>query len=53
MIEEMKKWKKNRAAQGSGMAAAILNTQITEAKVKVRENNEKRKEINLDDALLE
>ena len=53
MIEEMKKWKKNRAAQGSGMAAAILNTQVTEAKVKVRENNEKRKEINLDDALLE
>lgn len=53
MIEEMKKWKRFKEAQGSNLAAAIINTQVVEEKVPVRENNSKKKEINLDDALLE
>lgn len=53
MVEEMKKWKNNQKAQASGIAAAIANTQFIEEKVVVRENTKKKREINLDDALLD
>ena len=52
-MEEMKKWRATKKAQAGGLAAAIANTETVEYIVPVRENREKRKEINLDDALLE
>ena len=50
---EMKAWRSNKKAQASGIAAAIINTEMKEYNAPVRENKTKKKEINLDDALLD
>ena len=52
-MAEMKSWRTNKKAQAGGIAAAIANTEVKEYVAPVRENKTKKKEINLDDALLE
>ena len=52
-MAEMKAWRSNRKAQASGIAASIANTEMKEYAAPVRENKTKKKEINLDDALLD
>ena len=52
-MAEMKSWRANKKAQAGSIAAAIANTEIKEYVAPVRENRTKKKEINLDDALLE
>ena len=46
-------WRAGKKAQASSLAAAIINTEVKEYIVPVQENKKKKKEINLDDALLE
>ena len=50
---EMKAWRSSKKAQASSIAAAIANTEMKEYNAPVRENKTKKKEINLDDALLD
>ena len=52
-MAKMKAWRADRNARASGIAASIANTEMKEYIVPVRENKSKKKEINLDDALLE
>ena len=52
-MERMRIWRTQRNAQASGIAAAIATAENKEYVVPVRENKKKKKEINLDDALLE
>ncbi len=52
-MSNMKTWKNEQKAKASSIAAAIANTETKEYIVPVRENTTKKKEINLDDALLE
>lgn len=52
-MNNMKAWRAANKAQASSIAAAIANTETQQYIVPIRENNKKRKEINLDDALLE
>lgn len=52
-IANMKAWRADRQARAGSIAAAIANTETKEYIVPVKENNSKRQEINLDDALLE
>ena len=52
-MNNMKAWRADKKARASSIAAAIANTEMKEYVVPVRENTKKRKEINLDDALLE
>ena len=52
-MTNMKSWRAFRKAQASGIAASIANTEMREYIAPVRENKTKKKEINLDDALLE
>ena len=52
-MNEMKVWRANQKATASSIAAAIAHTTTKEYLVPVRENNKKKEEINLDDALLE
>ena len=52
-MNEMKAWRAQKKVQASGIAASIANTEMKEYLVPVKENTTKRKEINLDDALLE
>ena len=52
-MTNMKSWRAFKKAQASGIAASIANTEMKEYIVPVRENTTKKKEINLDDALLE
>ncbi len=52
-MEEMKKWRAVKKAQAGGIAASIANTEMKEYIAPVRENRTKKKEINLDDALLD
>ena len=52
-MTNMKQWRAFKKAQASGIAASIANTEMKEYLVPVRENTTKKKEINLDDALLE
>ena len=49
----MKAWRANKKAQASSIAAAIANTEMKEYIVPIREHKKRKKEINLDDALLE
>ncbi len=52
-MEKMRKWRAQKKAIAGSLAAAIANTEIKERIVPVKENTSKRKEINLDDALLD
>lgn len=52
-MENMRKWRATKKAQAGSIVAAIANTEVIENKVLIRENTTKKKEINLDDALLE
>ena len=52
-IRNMKAWRAEQKARASSIAAAIANTEVREHVVKIRENTKKKKEINLDDALLD
>ena len=52
-MANMKAWKADRQARASSVAAAMAVTETKEYVVPVQENNTKKKEINLDDALLE
>lgn len=52
-MTNMKAWRADKQARAGSIAAAIANTETKEYIVPVKENNSKRQEINLDDALLE
>lgn len=52
-MEETKKWKDKKAAQGSSIAAAIANTQMKEYFVPIRENKTERPKTNLEDGLFD
>lgn len=52
-MANMKSWKVTKKAQAGSLAAAMANTQTTEYIVPIKENNYKKEEINLDDALLD
>ena len=52
-MANMKKWRATKKAQANSIAAAAINMETKEYIVPVRENTKKKKEINLDDALLE
>lgn len=52
-MANMKAWKADKQARAGSIAAAIANTETKEYVVPIKENTSKRKEINLDDALLE
>ena len=53
MMEEMKKWKATKRGEAGSLAAAMANTTIVEHDAPIREYRPKKKEINLDDALLD
>jgi hypothetical protein len=52
-MEETRKWKEQKQAEGASMAAAIANTEMKEYVVPIRENKTKRKEISLEDGLFD
>lgn len=52
-MEDMRKWKEQKKAEGSSLAAAVANTEMKEYIVPIRENNKKKKEISLDDGLFD
>lgn len=52
-MANMKAWRAEKKARAGSIAAAIANTETKEYIVPVKENKKKKKEINLDDALLE
>ena len=52
-MAEMKKWRAAKTSVASGIIAAIATAETKEYVVPIQENNKKRAEINLDDALLE
>lgn len=52
-MANMKSWKATKKAEAGVIAAAMANTQTVEHIVSIKENNNKREEINLDDALLD
>ena len=52
-MNEMKVWRAEQKGRANSIAAAIVNMETKEYIVPVRENTNKKKEINLDDALLE
>ena len=52
-MANMKAWRAYKKAQASSIAAAIAHTEMKEYVAPVQENTTKKKEINLDDALLE
>jgi hypothetical protein len=52
-MANMKAWRADRQARAGSIAAAIANTETKEYIVPIKENIHKRKEINLDDALLD
>ena len=52
-MEKMRDWKKKKQAQASGLAAAIANTTVNEKLITIKENNNKKKEIDLDEGLLD
>lgn len=52
-MAEMKKWRAEKQGQASSIAAAIINTEVTKEFVPITVKPNVKKEINLDDALLE
>ena len=52
-MANMKAWRADRQARAGSIAAAIANTETHEYVVPIKENTSKKKEINLDDALLD
>lgn len=52
-MQNMKVWRANKKAQGGNIAAAIANMETHEYIVPIRDKKNVKKEINLDDALLE
>ena len=50
-MERMRKWKSQQNALSGSIAAAINNTKLEEHNVTIKENNSKKKEINLNDVL--
>lgn len=52
-MANMKSWRATKQAQAGSIAAAMANTETKEYIVPIRENNNKREKINLDDALLD
>ena len=52
-MTNMKAWKATKEAQVGGIAAAMANMETKEYIVPIKENNNKKEEINLDDALLD
>lgn len=52
-MANMKSWRATKQAQAGSIAAAMANTETKEYIVPIKENNNKREEINLDDALLD
>lgn len=52
-MANMKAWRADRQARAGSVAAAMAATETKAYVVPVQENNAKKKEINLDDALLE
>jgi hypothetical protein len=52
-MAQMKAWRADKKARAGSIAAAIANTETKEYIVPIKENTHKRKEINLDDALLD
>lgn len=52
-MEEMKRWRATKKTQASNVVAAIVNTEIIEETVPFNIEKNVKKEINLDDALLQ
>ena len=52
-MNNMKAWRADKNARASSIAAAMVNTETKEYVVPVQEHKKIKKEINLDDALLE
>ena len=52
-MANMKSWRATKQAQAGSIAAAMVTTETKEYIVPIQENNTKKQEINLDDALLE
>ena len=52
-MANMKAWRADKKTRAGSIAAAIANTETKEYIVPIKENKKKKKEINLDDALLE
>lgn len=53
MMEETRKWKERKKAEGASIAAAIANTEIKEYIVPVRENTKEKHITSLDDGLFD
>lgn len=53
MVDRMKQWKNQQRAKAGSLAAAVLNTKMTEHLAPIRESKSKKTEINLEDALFE
>ena len=52
-MEEMRKWRATKQAQAGSIIAAIANTEVTREVIPLSVKKNVKKEINLDDALLE
>lgn len=52
-MEECRKWKETKKAQGASIAAAIANTEMKEYIVPIRENTKERPRTQLDDGLFD
>ena len=52
-MANMKSWRATKQAQAGSIAVAMATTETKEYIVTIQENNTKKQEINLDDALLE
>ena len=52
-MNNMKAWRADQKARAGSIAAAIANTEMKEYIVPIRENKTHKKEINLEDALLD
>ena len=52
-MEEMRKWKEHKKAEGASIAAAIANTEMKEYIVPVRENTKQKHVTSLDEGLFD
>ena len=52
-MEEMRKWKEHKKAEGASIAAAIANTEKKEYIVPVRENTKQKHVTSLDEGLFD
>lgn len=52
-VERMKAWKRAQTAKASGLTAAMTSTEMKEYIVPIRENNEKKKEIDISEGVFD